>query len=60
MISRAIADKLANGRPRYSKPVWRTVTLCSTPFHTRSNRVPAKGRSFIRLRGDDPLTAVWA
>ncbi len=43
VIARATADSDLNLRPCKSKPSFITVTVCSTPSHSRTSRVPTTG-----------------
>src|SRR5690606_3854268 len=45
VMARAMADSDLYGRPCHSKPSAVTVTICSTPCHSRRRRVPVMGRS---------------
>src|SRR5690606_14259210 len=48
-IARAMAESDLYLRPSNSKPSRRTVTVCSTPFHSRTSRVPATGMRDSRI-----------
>src|SRR5262245_60733122 len=50
VIARATALRLLYRRPSHSKPSASTVTLCSTPRHSRMSCVPATGPFTVRCR----------
>src|SRR5690554_4656723 len=50
VIARATADRLLYRRPSHSKPSASTVTVYSTPRHSRMSCVPMTGPLTIRFR----------
>src|SRR5690606_40429279 len=60
VIARAAADSDLNRRPCHSNPSRSTVTVCSTPSHSRTSLVPTtglRGSAIIALLSDLPSTS---